>query len=104
VITVGISHKSGDEASYLSLIAAACRWTAAFLQELKCGSLPRSRYGLCGLTARVLKQGLDVLGIEIVEQMQPFRAFFSFSNANPPVFESKLFDFFLAFRFVCCYL
>jgi hypothetical protein len=54
--------------------------------------------------ARVLKPGLDVLGIEIVEQMQPFRAFFSFSNANSPVFESKLFDFSLAFRFVWCYL
>jgi arginyl-tRNA synthetase len=28
-----------------------------------------SRLALCGLTARVLKQGLDVLGIEVVEQM-----------------------------------
>jgi arginyl-tRNA synthetase len=28
-----------------------------------------SRLSLCDLTARVLKQGLDVLGIEIVEQM-----------------------------------
>jgi arginyl-tRNA synthetase len=28
-----------------------------------------SRLLLCGLTARVLKQGLDVLGIEVVEQM-----------------------------------
>jgi arginyl-tRNA synthetase len=28
-----------------------------------------SRLALCGLTARVLKQGLDVLGIETVEQM-----------------------------------
>jgi len=27
------------------------------------------RHGLCGLTARVLKQGLDILGIETVEQM-----------------------------------
>jgi arginyl-tRNA synthetase len=28
-----------------------------------------SRLALCDLTARVLKQGLDVLGIETVEQM-----------------------------------
>ena len=28
-----------------------------------------SRLALCDLTARVLKQGLDVLGIEVVEQM-----------------------------------
>jgi arginyl-tRNA synthetase len=28
-----------------------------------------SRLALCNLTARVLKQGLDVLGIEVVEQM-----------------------------------
>jgi arginyl-tRNA synthetase len=28
-----------------------------------------SRLALCDLTARVLKQGLDVLGIEIVDQM-----------------------------------
>jgi arginyl-tRNA synthetase len=28
-----------------------------------------SRMALCGLTARVLKQGLEVLGIEVVEQM-----------------------------------
>jgi arginyl-tRNA synthetase len=29
----------------------------------------QSRLTLCDLTARVLKQGLDVLGIEVVEQM-----------------------------------
>jgi arginyl-tRNA synthetase len=28
-----------------------------------------SRLALCNLTARVLKQGLEVLGIEVVEQM-----------------------------------
>ncbi len=28
-----------------------------------------SRLALCDLTARVLKQGLDALGIEVVEQM-----------------------------------
>jgi arginyl-tRNA synthetase len=28
-----------------------------------------SRLALCDLTARVLKQGLDVLGIEVVKQM-----------------------------------
>ena len=28
-----------------------------------------SRLALCDLTARVLKQGLDTLGIEVVEQM-----------------------------------
>ena len=28
-----------------------------------------SRWALCDLTARVLKQGLDVLGIDVVEQM-----------------------------------
>jgi arginyl-tRNA synthetase len=28
-----------------------------------------SRLVLCDLTARVLKQGLEVLGIEVVEQM-----------------------------------
>jgi arginyl-tRNA synthetase len=33
------------------------------------GSLRRSRLGLCDLTARVLKQGLDALGIETTEQM-----------------------------------
>jgi arginyl-tRNA synthetase len=32
-------------------------------------SLRASRLALCNLTARVLKQGLDVLGIEVVEQM-----------------------------------
>ena len=31
--------------------------------------LRASRLALCDLTARVLKQGLDVLGIEVVEQM-----------------------------------
>jgi len=76
---VGISHKGGDEASFLSFIVAACRWAAAFLQELKCGYLPRGRHGLCGLPARVLKQGLGVLGIETVEQMQ------ALALCNPPV-------------------
>ena len=28
-----------------------------------------SRLALCDLTARVLKQGLEILGIEVVEQM-----------------------------------
>jgi len=37
---------------------------------LKAGDITRaSRLALCALTARVLKQGLDVLGIETVEQM-----------------------------------
>jgi hypothetical protein len=61
------------------LIVAACRWTAAFLQELKCGSLPGSRYRLCDVIGRVLKPGLDVLGIEIVEQIQ------ALVLSNPPV-------------------
>jgi arginyl-tRNA synthetase len=33
------------------------------------GAVRESRLALCDLTARVLKQGLDVLGIEVVEQM-----------------------------------
>ena len=33
------------------------------------GAVRESRLALCDLTARVLKQGLDVLGIETVEQM-----------------------------------
>jgi arginyl-tRNA synthetase len=33
------------------------------------GAVRDSRLALCDLTARVLKQGLDVLGIETVEQM-----------------------------------
>jgi arginyl-tRNA synthetase len=33
------------------------------------GPARRSRLGLCDLTARVLKQGLDTLGIETTEQM-----------------------------------
>ena len=33
------------------------------------GVVRESRLALCDLTARVLKQGLDVLGIETVEQM-----------------------------------
>jgi arginyl-tRNA synthetase len=33
------------------------------------GATRNSRLALCDLTARVLKQGLDVLGIEVVEQM-----------------------------------
>jgi arginyl-tRNA synthetase len=33
------------------------------------GAVRESRLARCDLTARVLKQGLDVLGIEVVEQM-----------------------------------
>jgi arginyl-tRNA synthetase len=33
------------------------------------GAVRESRLALCDLTARVLKQGLDVLGIDVVEQM-----------------------------------
>ena len=33
------------------------------------GTSRRSRLALCDLTARVLKQGLDTLGIETTEQM-----------------------------------
>jgi len=33
------------------------------------GAVGESRLALCDLTARVLKQGLDVLGIDVVEQM-----------------------------------
>ena len=33
------------------------------------GSTRESRLALCDLTAKVLKQGLDVLGIETLEQM-----------------------------------
>jgi hypothetical protein len=33
------------------------------------GAVRESRLTLCDLTARVLKHGLDVLGIDVVEQM-----------------------------------
>jgi arginyl-tRNA synthetase len=54
------------------LYALAGRFTAFYenCPVLKADpALRDSRLALCGLTARILKQGLDVLGLETVEQM-----------------------------------
>jgi arginyl-tRNA synthetase len=54
------------------LFELAGRFTAFYenCPVLKADDATRdSRLALCDLTARVLKQGLDVLGIEVAEQM-----------------------------------
>jgi len=60
---VGISHNGGGKASFS---VVACRQTAVFGEiNLRLSAEEPLR----DLTARVLKQGFDVLGIETVEQM-----------------------------------
>jgi len=66
---MAVEHRPNYLCDYLYKLAG---YFAAFYEAcpvLKAGAEQQSRLALCELTARVLKEGLGVLGIELTEQM-----------------------------------